>query len=37
LFVCGAILLYLVAERLHRIRSVIPDFKRETEKCHTKL
>ena len=36
LFLCGAILLCLVVERLHRIWAMIPYFKRETEQCHTK-
>jgi hypothetical protein len=36
LFLCGAILLCLIVQRLNRVRAMIPYFKRETERCHTK-
>jgi hypothetical protein len=36
LFLCVASLLFLIVERLYRMRSVFSYFKKETEICNTK-
>ena len=36
LSLCVASLLFLIVERLYRIRTFFSDLKQETERCHTK-